>query len=99
MALLDDVKAALRISTSSTAFDGEVAELIAEARDELKRVGVDPELADADEPAPLVKRFIRTYAKAHFGLDNPDAERLEVARRLIQAELSLSSGYRAEQEA
>lgn len=89
MALLDDVKLALRISSS--AFDSEVSDLIAAAQQDLILSGVDPaKVLDTD---PLIKRAIVTYVKANFGFDNPDAERLQGAYDMLKAHLTLSVEY------
>ena len=90
MAILDDVKLALRITSS--AFDTEINDLISAAQDDLKRIGVDPAKVDADN-IPLVKRAIVTYCKAHFGYDNPEADRFLSSYDMMRQELSLSSGY------
>jgi len=92
MALLDDVKLALRISPGTTAYDGEVQDLIEAAKADLRLSGVDP--AKLDELDPLIKRAIVTYCKAHFGFDNADAERLERAYDMLKAHLTLSQEYR-----
>lgn len=91
MALLDDVKLALRISSS--AFDSEVQDLIDAAKSDLQLSGVAAEKADADEPDALIKRAITTYVKANFGFDNPDAERLQRAYDMLKAHLTLSTEY------
>ena len=91
MALLDDVKLALRISPGTTAYDGEVEDLIEAAKADLKLSGVAP--AKLDESDPLVKRAIVTYCKAHFGFDNADAERLEQAYGMLKMHLTLSQDY------
>lgn len=92
MALLDDVKLALRISPTIIAYDDEVQDLIEAAKADLKLSGVDP--AKLDESDPLIKRAIVTYCKAHFGFDNPDADRLERAYDMLKAHLTLSQEYR-----
>jgi len=91
MDLRDDVKLALRITSS--AFDSEVDGLIAAARADLKLSGVDPEKADAENPDALIKRAIIIYCKAHFGLDNPEAERLQHSYDMLKAHLTLSREY------
>lgn len=92
VALLDDIKVAMRIETSD--FDMELIDLIAAAQADLKLSGVDP--AKADDPAdPLIKRAITTYVKAHFGWDNPDHERLVRAYDMLKGHLTLSQEYRA----
>jgi len=90
MAMLDDVKIALRVS--HTALDGEITDLIAAARQDLILSGVLPAKANLDTDA-LVKRAIITYVKAHFGYDNPDADRLTIAYHNLKAHLTLAGDY------
>lgn len=90
MAMLDDVKIALRVS--HTALDGEISDLIATARQDLILSGVLPAKANLDTDA-LVKRAIITYVKAHFGWDNPDADRLQNAYHMLKQHLTLSKEY------
>lgn len=92
MALLDDVKLALRISSS--AFDGEVVDLIEAARQDLILSGVSQNKAQ-DENDPLMKRAITVYCKAHFGFDNPEAERFAKSYDMLKAHLTLSQEYTA----
>ena len=89
MALLDDVKVALRISASNTSFNSEINDLISAAQRDLLVAGIKV----ADTSDPLIKRAIVTYAKAHFGYDNPEAERFEKAYNAIKLHLMLSSEY------
>ena len=67
MALLDDVKVALRISAVNLSFDTEINDLIDAAKRDLLISGI----VVTDETDPLIKRAIVTYCKAHFGYDNP----------------------------
>ena len=91
MALLDDVKLALRITSS--AFNTEISDLIATARADLKLSGVLASLADATNPDALVKRAVTVYVKANFGMDNPDAEKLQISYNKIKEHLTLSVEY------
>lgn len=90
MAMLDDVKIALRVSHS--ALNTEIIDLIAAARQDLILSGVLPAKANSDTDA-LVKRAIVTYCKAYFGFDNPDAERLITAYDRLKSHLTLSGDY------
>ena len=90
MALLDDVKLALRITSS--AFDDEVVDLIEAARQDLILSGVSQNKAQ-DENDPLIKRAITVYCKAHFGFDNPEAERFQQSYDMLKAHLTLSAEY------
>lgn len=76
MALLDEVKVALRVT--SDAFDTEIQGLIEAAKRDLNRVGVDEALVDSD---PLAKMAVVLFAKSRFGYDNSDAPRFEDAYR------------------
>lgn len=96
MSLLDDVKVALRISPSNTAFDTEIEDLIAAAQADLGLSGVDPAKVTPETDA-LIKRAVTTYVKANFGWDNPDAERLQRAYDMLKAHLTLSQDYRPEE--
>ena len=60
MAILDDVKLALRIS--HTALDTELTANIAEARAEMVRNGIDESIAN-DDNNPLIVAAIKTYCK------------------------------------
>ena len=89
MAILDDVKVALRIAASNTAFDGEVNDLISAATDDLALAGI----ISNDNTDPLIKRAIITYCKAHYGYDNPDAERFLESYLMLKRHLALSVDY------
>lgn len=91
MAILDDVKVALRIAATTTDFDGEINDLISAAIDDLKLAGVAAD--KAIETDPLIKRAITTYCKAHYGYDNPDAERFLQSYLMLKMHLSLSVDY------
>lgn len=92
MAILDDVKLALRIS--NIAFDGEIMDLIAAARQDLILSGVISTKAN-DDTDPLIRRAIITYCKANFGYDNPEAERFQQSYDMLKAHLTLSLEYTA----
>lgn len=93
MALIDDVKTALRISSGTTAFDVEVDDLMDAAVADLKLSGVDPNKMAEVNIDPLIKRAIVIYAKAHFGYGNPDADRLLQSYDMLKAHLTLSKEY------
>jgi hypothetical protein len=84
MALLDDVKQALRIS--SAAYDTEINDLILMAKDDLVIGGLEV----ADESKKLVKQAIILYAKTHFGYDNPDSEKFQQSYESIKMKLFLN---------
>jgi uncharacterized phage protein (predicted DNA packaging) len=90
MAMLDDVKIALRVSHSM--LDGEINDLIAAARQDLLLSGVVSLKANSSTD-PLVKRAVTSYVKAYIGYDNPDYERLVMAYEKLKMHLTLSGDY------
>lgn len=92
VSLQNSVKSALRISLTTNAFDEEVSDLIAAAQNDLRLSGVADNKA-TDEADPLIRRAITVYAKANFGFDNPDAERLQQSYEMIKTHLTLSMEY------
>lgn len=93
MALLDEVKIALRISASNTNFDTEIANLISAARLDLIQAGVSDIIVNQDTDE-LVKRAIIQYTKANFGYDNPEAARFEQSYINLKQSLSQYGGYK-----
>ncbi|MFX4263120.1 head-tail connector protein [Pelotomaculum propionicicum] len=89
MAILDEVKLALRIAATTTDFDTEITGLINAALADLHLAG----LAAGDTTDPLIKQAVITYCKAGFGYDNPDADRLQRSYGLLKAHLTLADDY------
>lgn len=94
--MLDDIKLSLRIS--NTAFNTEITGLIEAAKRDLSISGVVTEEMNEEETLvlrddPLIKRAITLYAKANFGWDNPDSERLQQSYLMLKQHLSLSGDY------
>ena len=86
MATLDKVKMGLRIST--TAYDEELADLIAAAQLDLGIAGVEvPSTLDE-----IVTRAIITYCKMSFGLPE-DYDRLKMSYDEQKAQLVTATGY------
>ena len=86
MATLDKVKMGLRIST--TAYDEELADLIAAAKSDMGIAGVVvPSTLDE-----IVTRAIITYCKMSFGLPE-DYDRLKKSYDEQKAQLVTATGY------
>ena len=86
MAMIDDVRMALRISTLS--FDNELSDLIDAAKLDLGIAGVEvPSTIDA-----IVKKAIITYCKMSFGLPE-DYEKLKASYDEQKAQLSNATNY------
>lgn len=92
--LIDGIKTTLRIS--SNALDSEIQDLIDAARQDLILAGISSTkvLVESDID-PLVKRAITLYVKANFGIDNPDADRLQLSYESLKSHLSLAGDYSA----
>lgn len=80
----------LRIT--STKLDGEIKDLINAARDDLVLGGVLPARA-SDEGDALIKKAIRAYVLADFGLDNEDSEKYRASYESLKVSLTLSTEY------
>jgi hypothetical protein len=87
MALLDDVKLALRIS--NTSYNSEITDLIEAAKLDLILSGV----VNDDYTDSLLKRAIVIYCKANFGMSNPDSEKFQKSYDLLKSHLSLAADY------
>lgn len=73
--MLDACLAALRIPADCTDYNEEVEDLIAAARAAMRAGGVSAEKA-RDDSDGTVRLAVKVYCRAHFGMDNPDADRL-----------------------
>ena len=84
--MLEKVKAALRVK--STAYDGEINDLVSAALADLGIAGVTEKNTDD----PLIARAVITYCKMNFG--NPrDYDRLNKSYDEQKAQLSMATGY------
>lgn len=72
MALLDDMRMRLRLTTRAT--DAEIDDEILAAIRDMRRCGVKQALLDADRPDPLVKHAISAWVHAHYGMDNSERQ-------------------------
>ena len=87
--LLKHVKLLCRITTDDEGIKLEIESLVDAAIHDLKLSGVRVE-----EPfVPLIIRAIGLYAKANFGFDNPDSEKLMESYRSLETHLALSEEY------
>lgn len=90
--MIESVKGALRVTSNDPLIIEEIEDLISSARMDLIQSGVSPEIANKDND-PLIKRAIIIYAKANYGIDNPNAERFESSYRMLKNDLSLAGDY------
>ncbi len=86
MALIDDAKLALRVTTN--AFDSEISDLINAAVADMGIAGV----SNNDTTDPLVKRAVITYCRLNFGQPD-DYDRLKASYDEQKAQLGMATGY------
>lgn len=91
--LLAACLSALRIPEFCPDYDDEVQDLIEAARAALVAGGVSPARA-ADDTDHSVRVAIKVYVKANFGMDNPDADRLNQSFQDLLCRMAGSEEYR-----
>lgn len=92
MALIDDVKAACRVTVDS--YNGEFADLIAAAFADIGITDVKTALLVETDPDPLIKRAVVTYCKMNFGyLDTAQYDKFKASYDEQKAQLLMASGY------
>ena len=94
MALIDDIKTALQIST--TTFDTELSELLAGGVTDLDIAGVEGDTVSTSSTDPIVQRALISYVAYHFELLHGSIDRSEKLKASYdeqKAQLSMHSGY------
>ena len=87
MSMLDEVKMALRVTT--TAYDDELNGLIESAKLDLKIAGVETDSLD-----DVIKTAIKTYCKLNFGTPNSATyDYLKKSYDEQKAQMSNATGY------
>ena len=91
MALLDDVKISLRVTTN--AYDSEINDLIDSGKKDLQIAGImESVTVSAADMNKAVVTAIKTYCKMNFG--NPqNYENLKKSYDEQKAQMSMSTGY------
>lgn len=87
--MLSKVKLALRVS--GDIFNDEVSSLIEAAKIDMIAGGVASRAVDM--PDAMVERAIVLYAKANYGMANPDSEKYDDAYHNVREKLSLSGEH------
>ena len=73
MALIDDVRSCLRVTSELT--DDEIEMWVNAAIADMTRVGIRETLLAEDNMTPLAKAAVTLYCKGHYGFDNEEAPR------------------------
>lgn len=92
MAILDDVKTALRVSTDDAGITAQLNRLIAEAKLDLCRTA-DISNAAVAEPDALVEGAIICYCGYIWTTDPEEKDRLKDCYADYKAKLAMSSAY------
>lgn len=98
MALLDDVKVALRVCTDDAGITGQISDLIEEAKLDLSKTA-NISAAAVAAPDALVKGAIKCYCGSMWSDDPDEADRLKRCYDDYKAKLSMSSAYGDYEEA
>jgi len=88
--MLGYVKNALRITSDE--LDDEVQNTIDACVLDLSLAGIDPSKIVATDA--LAQLAVSTFAKIHFGFDNPEAERFQESYDSFKRSMALNSKYR-----
>lgn len=92
--LFDKAKVAVRSTFDDVELDNELNDLIVAARDDLRVFGlVDKAHSSYGDDSSLVTQAVLLYVKAHWGYDNPDAERFGALYDELKNKLSVSSQF------
>lgn len=92
MALLDDVKQACRVT--STTYDTELNDLINAALADIGITDVKAAMLVTTNTPPLIKRAILTYCKLNFGeIEDGKYDRLKASYDEQKAQLLMNSAY------
>ena len=89
MSLLDDVRVALRVTSTMT--DTEVQILIDSALEDMRRVGIRDELLEQDGLDPMCHTAVLMYCKALYGFDNSEGSRFLDVYKMITTSMVNSS--------
>ena len=98
MALIDDVKVALRVCTDDAGITGQISDLIEEAKLDLSKTA-DISAAAVAAPDALVKGAIKCYCGSMWSDDPDEADRLKKCYDDYKAKLAMSSAYGDYEEA
>lgn len=94
MALIDDAKTALRVSTDEPDIIGQIQRLIEEAKLDLVRTAdVRDDLVQTDEPDALIKGAILCYCGFVWTSDAAEKAKLKSCYDDYKAKLAMSSAY------
>ena len=98
MALIDDVKVALRVCTDDAGITGQISDLIEEAKLDLSKTA-DISAAAVAAPDALIKGAIKCYCGSMWSDDPDEADRLKKCYDDYKAKLAMSSAYGDYEEA
>ena len=98
MALIDDVKVALRVCTDDAGINAQIADMIEEAKLDLSKTA-NISAAAVAAPDALIKGAIKCYCGSMWSDDPDEADRLKKCYDDYKAKLAMSSAYGDYEEA
>lgn len=99
MALIDEVKTALRVSLDDADINLQLQGLIDAAKDDLIHTAdINASFTGEGASSPLVKLAIITFVKAYWVDNEDEAEKLMRSYNSIKGKLSMSSFYSTYEE-
>lgn len=94
MALIDEVKTALRVSIDDADINLQIESLIDAAKEDLYNTAdIRQDLVESEAIPALIKLAIITYVKAYWTDDDQSREKLNASYDSIKGRLALSSAY------
>lgn len=97
MALIDEVKTALRVTISDDAIDLQIQSLIDAAKEDLKFTSdISSDLVEQEETPALIKQAIVLFVKMNWTDNIDEAEKLRRSFDLMKGSLAMSSFYSSE---
>lgn len=82
-------KAKLALRITSNALDDEIEDMVEEARDDMRRLGI----SEAAFDTPLARRAVIAYCKSQYAPDLAAAENLREVFRVTLDEMRRSAAY------
>lgn len=95
MALLDDIKVTLRVTTDL--LDPEISLWVDAALADMRRIGVPESMLDENNMDRLIRGAVTLFVKGHFGYDNDEAERFDESyQQMVKDILNSPTRYGAD---
>lgn len=99
MALIDEVKTALRVSLNDDDINLQIQSLIDAGKEDLYNTAdISKSLMEQEEVPALIKLAIVTFVKTFWSDDDNEREKLQIAYDSLKAKMAMSSAYSTYEE-